>query len=489
MNELLAYVTGYGLPLGGLLLALVMMVLAVGVAMAWPRYIVMGYVAILMLFPMTSSYGFLDAADANLMYVKGTKTFFFSFLDMLIFGTWLMAVLYSRAYAKSRESLGPLMKYYLAFGAIFLGHVLVGLADPAHPSLLDFYGRGIINILWQGMLVALLLTVIRTEKDFKQLLVLMLVCIAAREVFGMVRYLFLGGDPQNAYANMQNLKVKITFWDINDSILASFLMAFCAWQLLVTKMQSARQRFGYLALAALSATTIVLSARRTAQGGLMLAVLALVWLLPRGRKWPVIIALALLVPAAVVVTTARGAASGTVMEKLFFDVRTDPTSDPKRNRFYELETAWTTVQDNLLFGVGPAGSFRVTSDFGLEYHKGSYDFVHSGFGHVLLKTGLIGLALFIGFFLCYFGHIRRHWLQLTASQQGIVTASVAAFGAQLPNMVVGTPIGEIRTMMVLGVIFVLPFLVVTVVRQTTKKTVFLKNELVGTIPKSTLKST
>jgi O-antigen ligase len=460
MNEILAYLFGYGLPVGVLFAALVATVLAIGVALAWPRHLVMGYVAVLMIFPMSSSYGLLDAADANIMYVKGTKTFFFSFLDMLIFGTWLMAVLFARRFNHAHESLGPLIKFYLGFATLFFGHVLVGLADPSHASLQDFYGRGVINVIWQGMLLALLLTVIRTEKEFHQLFVLMLVCIAGREVFGMVRYLFLGGDPQNAYANLQNLKVKITFWDINDAILASLALAYCLWKLLAERVQGFWQRFAYQSFALMAALTVMLSARRTAQVGMLLALIVLGWLLPRGRRWPVVLALALLVPAAAVVTSARTAGPASLVEKLLIDVKTDPMADPRKTRFHELKTAWSTMRENLLFGVGPTGSFTVPSDYGLEYHKGRYDFVHSGFGHVLLKTGLTGLLLFLGIFVSYLAYCRRHWQASSLQDKGLIAVSLAAFAAQMPNMLFGTPIGEIRTMMVLGLVLAIPFLTV-----------------------------
>lgn len=465
MNEALAYITGYGVPIVGLLVALVAMVLAIGVALAWPRYIVLGYVAILMLFPMTSSYGLVDASDANIMYVKGTKTFFFSFLDMIVFGTWLMAVLYSRIYARSRDTLGPLMKFYLAFGALFLGHVLVGLANPSHPSLLDFYGRGVINILWQGMLVALLLTVIRTENDLHQLVMVMLLCIAGRELFGMVRYVFLGGDPQNAYANLQNLKVKITFWDINDAILAAFALAYCSWKLLAERVQANWTRVGYAVFAVMAAMVVMLSARRTAQVGLLLAVAVLAWLLPRGRRLPVVLTLALLAPMAAIVTAARTEGPASLAEKVLIDVKTDNMADPRKSRFYELETAWRTISKSPMFGVGPSGSFTVDNHFGLEYHKGNYDFVHSGFGHVLLKTGFLGLALFVGLFVSYLRFVAVHWRNLESERRALVVAALAAFAAQMPNMLFGTPIGEIRTMMVLGLIFAIPFLTIALTRQ------------------------
>lgn len=465
MSDILPYIIGYGVPIGTLLAALVGMVLAMGAALVWPRLIVLLYVTILMLFPQSSSYGLEEAANATVVYVKGTRTFFFSFLDMMIFGTWLIAVLYGRLLFRNREPLGPLMKFYIGFALVFMGHVVVGFLDPDHPFLLDFYGRGVVNILWQGMLASLLLTVIKTEKDLRALIVLMLVCIVARELFGMVRYVFLGGDPQNAYATIDKLNVKITFWDINDSVLAAFVFAYGTWKLLAERVEELSWRFAFLGMAGLGALTAVLSARRTAQGGILLAAMALAWLLPRGRRWPVVAALLVLAPLAVVVTSARSDGQGSAIERLFFDVKTDAYSDPRKSRFYELETAWRTLRDKPIFGLGPGGSFKVWSQYGLEYHGGRFDYVHSGFGHVMLKLGFVGLFFYVGLFVSYVVYVFKHWRSLPRQYQGLVAASVAAFAAQMPNMFVGTPVGEIRTMMVLGLIFALPFLAVRMARR------------------------
>ena len=68
MSDLLGFLIGYGIPIGAALAGMIAIVLAMGVALAWPRYIVLGYVTILMLFPQTSSYGLLDATDATIVY-------------------------------------------------------------------------------------------------------------------------------------------------------------------------------------------------------------------------------------------------------------------------------------------------------------------------------------------------------------------------------------------------------------------------------------
>ena len=73
--------------------------------------------------------------------------------------------------------------------------------------------------------------------DLRLLLWIILICTAGREAFGLVRYAFLGGDPQNAYANLEGLNIKITFWDINDSIIAALIVGFCGWKLLAERVK------------------------------------------------------------------------------------------------------------------------------------------------------------------------------------------------------------------------------------------------------------
>lgn len=47
--------------------------------------------------------------------------------------------------------------FCFGFALVFLGHVVVvGVLDPEHPFLLDFDGKGVINIFWQGIMVAAL---------------------------------------------------------------------------------------------------------------------------------------------------------------------------------------------------------------------------------------------------------------------------------------------------------------------------------------------
>jgi O-antigen ligase len=463
MNEILGYLLSYGVPLTGVILVLVAIIVAMGLAASWSRYIVLGIVVIMLIIPQASSYGTLDGNNAasSIFWVKGTKTFFFSFLDMALFGTWLFgAVIASRlSNQPAQYNASPLSAWYIAFGILFFGQVTMAFFGKS-PLILEFATMGVINVLKQGMFVALLFTTIRTERDLKLLTLIIVICIAGRDAWGLFRYVFLGGDPQNIYANTwDELKgLKLTFFDINDHILASLMFGLSTWKLLVDRPEKPYHLI-YSALALMAALIPVFSVRRTAQVGFLLAMVILFLLLPRGRKSPVLIALILIIPLSVFSLSLRTVdQSKTLTEKLLIDVKTDGDSDPRKSRLYELTTALETVKEEPFFGVGPSGQFKVKSPIGLEYHNGNYGFVHSGFGHILLKTGFVGLFIFLGLFAIYVREVKKGWKFILPEYKAIVIGCLCGFVAQMPNMFGGAPIVEIRTMLVSGLLFAIPLI-------------------------------
>jgi hypothetical protein len=289
--------------------------------------------------------------------------------------------------------------------------------------------------------------------------------LASKEFFGLFRYAFMGGDPQNYYANFQHLNVKMTFWDINESILACVMMGFATWKLLVSRFEKWEYKFGYGILALMGLLTPVLTARRTAQSGVLLAMMLLFFLLPRGRRTPILIVLALIVPLALGSLALRSVDSkASLIEKVLIDVKTDKNADPREDRYYELRVAWETVREEPFFGVGLTGSFKVTSPVGLYYHGGVYDFVHSGFGHVLLKTGFVGLFIFVGIFVSYILYVKKGWYLVLPEHKALVVGALCGFVAQMPNMLNGTAVPEIRTMQVGGFLFAIPLICIAIGR-------------------------
>jgi hypothetical protein len=89
-------------------------------------------------------------------------------------------------------------------------------------------------------------------------------------------------------------------------------------------------------------------------------------------------------------------------------------------------------------------------------------FLHSGVLHIALKTGLPGLALFTGTALAFISLGRRALSALPPEQLGLATAGVAGVAFMLPDMLVGTPVPQVRTMQMLAICMALPYVAMAV---------------------------
>jgi hypothetical protein len=133
----------------------------------------------------------------------------------------------------------------------------------------------------------------------------------------------------------------------------------------------------------------------------------------------------------------------------------------KESRFYELYAAANSMEGNWLFGRGTWGSFSGDRDR-LSYHGNDFSFVHSGFGHMILKTGVVGLLLFSGILVAFTAFYMRHRNVLVGDARLVADAGFAGFLFWVPTLLIGTPIIEFRTMMMLGLALAMPFIAVGV---------------------------
>jgi hypothetical protein len=147
---------------------------------------------------------------------------------------------------------------------------------------------------------------------------------------------------------------------------------------------------------------------------------------------------------------------GGILSSLVFDIARDSVEE---SRFYELYAAAKSLSGNWLTGLGSWGAFTGDDEL-LFYHGGQYDFVHSGLGHIVLKSGFIGLFLFCGLIWAYTAHYFRSRKYLAGNALLIADAGFAGFLFWIPTLLIGTPIIEIRTMLLLGLTLALPFVAV-----------------------------
>lgn len=441
----------------------------IAAAFVAPAMLMWVVIIVLALFPASSMLNAEGGLGFNI-YAKGAGYLYFSLYELAFMLTasvaWLRvqsssARIHVAADDSARDGVrtNPLSKYYWAMLVIVLWHATVSFFDSDMPLIAQFGKSGVVYMLLQGLFIAALVAVINDGPKLRQLVLVVCLAVGLRMVWGAFRFVFLGGDHV-AYDNVESGQtMRLTFWDINDSIWAILVACGLMWVGLVNEGLRRLRRVLLLGAALFLLGIVALSARRTAQGGAVLALLMMMFILPKGRRWPVLAAFAIAVPLAWLQLQARMGSDQTLLAKMT-DARGQYLVDRRYERFYELRTAWRTMAEHPVLGVGPAGTFSVPSHVGLEYHKGNYGFVHSGFGHVMLKTGALGVLVFCGLLAAYLRAWWRNWRVASPNARPLLAASICAFAASVPNLLVGTPLIELRTMLLLGVVFAIPLMLI-----------------------------
>ncbi len=435
--------------------ALAVLPLALAACLCAPAAVALGFVAVLCLFS-ASTWGQLQ--EDNTLYSRGTGLFSFSLLNLLLWVAVAAALAREAAQRLRPRAPSPFPAFAIAFGFLLCAHLALGLAAGIDALVVLGY-NGLLNVLNMALFAILLLLALRDEQDRRRLLLLILALAAVRAAFGLLRYAFFGGDDANPYRNFERLDITLVYFDIADNFIAA-LAAFCiAWLLLMpgVRMPLAR-RLGLLLLLAMELATVALSFRRSSLVGLVLMSAVLLWQLPWQRKlaFAGLGALALAGAAGTLLRERLAATgAGNFLSSLLYDVGPDRATDV--SRFYELEAAAQSLDGHWLFGLGSWGSFYGNED-ALDYHFGKFDFVHSGFGHLLLKSGFAGLALFVALLAACVAHYLRRRRDLRGNGALLADAGLAGLLFWTPTLLIGTPVIEFRTMLLLGLTLALPYL-------------------------------
>ena len=500
MNEFVQAVY-YSLPwlfIAGLSLAAVA---GIALGLAWPRLLVYPYLAIYFCVNSTS-YGNMAIFATRSIYSRGSGMLYFGLLLWYVLGAWACA----RVAASFQGHAAPacnLRPWFLGWLALLAGHVCVAtmLDIPVKEALSP---QGFSNIVWMAPLVSLMLLSFRTREHAIELGRFILLVGLGRALFGLVRWAAFGGDPNNVYANLNAVQIRLTFFDINDSLVCLLAFAIAAVHLFQhIPTERGCEKFPYGSVASPRRTSVLPSARRLAPGffshphrprvwraiewvtlgatglcillsyrrtawiGFRLALLVVTLRFPVQRRLRLalgglpLVGAALAYLAAQRLSQTRGAGGG--LSSLVYDMQSRRFG-PESERVLELKLALSDILAYPLTGIGSWGRYTGYQYISWQNNLDGGLFVHSGLLHVALKSGLPGTVLLCGtigaFVLC----ARRALATAPPELLGLATAGVAGLAFMLPDFLLGTPFPQVRTTQMLAVCLALPYVALAVAK-------------------------
>ncbi|MDY0976372.1 O-antigen ligase family protein [Massilia sp. CFBP9012] len=473
MNDILPYIY-YSLPwlfVIGLSLAAV---LGIGVGMVWPRFLVYPYLLVFF-WVNSTSYGNLAVFASRSIYSRGSGMLFFGVVLWYVLGAWLCARM--AASFNNNVASGPqpqdapacnLRPWFLAWTVLLAAHVGVGLATGV-PLAASLAPSGFSNIVWMAPLISLMLLAFRTREQALELARFIMLAGLARALFGLGRWAAAGGDPNNVYANMNAIQIRLTFFDINDSLLCTLAFAIAAVALFQAPSGAALPAPGRpwraLAWATLVATTlcVVLSYRRTAWIGLLLAFAVVLLRFPPARRLQLGLAAMPLAGAAMAFVAARRLAQtraeggSRAAGGLLHDMQSRRFG-PESERVLELKLAFADFLAHPLAGIGAWGRYHGYQAISWQGNPDGGLFLHSGVLHIALKSGLIGTVLLAGTIVAFVVGARRALRSLPPELLGLGAAGAAGLAFMIPDLLIGTPFPQVRTTQMLALCLSLPYL-------------------------------
>ena len=397
---------------------------------------------------------------ANIIYSRGVGYLFFpALLWLLLFltlATWT-------GVARRQEKYHGLYRIVGWFGGWLLllaAHVVWGVLDGQKLSVI-LSGNGFSLVPWMGLMVLMLIWSGRSDKAPLQMARFIVLFSFGKSIFGLVRYFLFGGDPANIYQNYEKINIKLTYFDINDSLVC-FLGLAVSVSLLLINPESPRKRnwqWIYIATIVASSLCIVLSYRRSAWIGLVLAAAFLVWkTTPRLR----ITAFLSVMPIMLfIIAYAMGQRLGNMSNingfaSMYYDLSGSQYASTTQ-RALELQLAWEAFLRSPIVGTGAWGQYASAGL--ITWHAGADagSFLHSGLLHIAMKTGIVGLTLFGGVLFVFVVHARSMRRHMSPENHALAIAGCAGLFFMLPDMLIGTPIPQLRTTQLLAFCIGLPF--------------------------------
>ncbi len=428
-----------------------------GATLAWPRFLLYPYLGIFF-WISSSNFGRLEAVAPSI-FSRGSGVLYFSLLLWLLLAAMLWAQL-SAAFERRRAARCNLLPWFSAWAVLLLGHVCVGLYFEI-PFKDIISSTGLSNIVWMAVLIITIQLAIRNQKELIEFSKLIVLAGLARALFGMVRWIAFGGDPSNVYENYGGIDLKLTFFDINDSLVCWLALCIAAIQLFRPGQDefSRMWRFILWMTVVVCVTCIILSFRRTVWVGLIFGGIFLLMHLPFRRRVQVAL---LSVPTVLIgilysawkrLSQTKGAEG---LESFFHDLQSN-NFGAESERLLELKLVWADFIEHPIFGIGSWGQYKGYEMISWQIGEAGGTFVHSGILHIAFKSGLIGLVLMVGLTSAFISFWRKNKDSIEQSAQPLAIAGVAGMLFMLPDLIIGTPIPQIRTMQMLALCLALPY--------------------------------
>jgi len=464
MSDLVLQGLFASLPFVVVVLLALLAVLAAGLGLVWPRLLVYPYLCALFWITSTN-YGSLAVFVTPGFYSRGSGLLLFPLVLWCMLGAWCCARV-AAAFRDGPASAGTLVPWFWGWAAMLAAHL--GAAMLAGVPLKEALApSGFSNIVWMGPLIALMLLAFRSRQEAVELAGFIMLAGLARALFGLGRWAAFGGDPNNVYANMNAIRIRLTFFDINDSLLCMMSCAIAAVVLFgpgprpIPSVQAAPQHPLWRALAWLTllatAACIVLSYRRSAWIGFILGSIVVLLRFPPRRRLQLALAALPLAGGALGYAALRrlGQARGG-LAGLLYDMQSRRFG-PESERVLELKLVLADILARPFTGIGAWGRYTGYQQISWQANPDGGLFLHSGILHVALKCGLPGVILLAGTVWAFVLAARRALRTLPPELLGLGTAGVAGVAFMIPDVLIGTPFPQVRTTQMLAVALALPY--------------------------------
>jgi hypothetical protein len=476
MADILSWVF-FPIPFMAVAAIALLAVAGIGVGLVCPRILTYVYLTIFFFFNSTS-YGSLSLFATGGVYSRGSGMLLFALVLWCVLGAWCCARA-SAAFAGQRTPECSLRPWFTGWLLLLVLHVGVGLASGVKIAAV-LAPSGFANIVWMAPPIFLLLLTFRTRAHALELMRFIMLAGLVRAAFGLVRWAALGGDPNNVYANRNAIPIRLTFFDINDSLLCCMALAVAVLHLFRpadadTGAEGQRPSAAWMAAAwcTLLATSlcILLSYRRTAWIGAVLAGFVIAWRFPWRRRLQL---LALGLPPLAIgigVLLARRFAQSSEhgLSRLVYDMQSQRFG-AESERVLELKFALADFLAHPFSGIGAWGRYAGFEHISWQANPDGGLFVHSGVLHIALKAGLPGLILLAGLAWAVVRASRGALRQAGGDGENgvtclaLATAGLAGLAFMLPDILVGTPVPQVRTTQMMAVCMALPYIALQAMR-------------------------